>query len=84
MDEQKPALPAIDLDALAIGDWTLLTRIGKGQASRAEVAEIIVRLMGSDGARVPWRRWPDCIAAIYDSLNEDANPKAVAAPSASE
>lgn len=83
MSEQKAELPAVNLDNLAIGDWTLLTRIGKGQASRAEVADLIVRIMGQEGARVPWRRWPECITAIYDALNEDANPKAEGAASKS-
>jgi hypothetical protein len=83
MDETKPELPPVNLDALTIGDWAMLTRIGKGQASRAEVAELVTRLMGEEGARVPWRRWPECITAIYDALSEDANPKAEATPSRS-
>lgn len=77
-------IPAVNLDNLAIGDWSLLSRIGKGQATRAEVADLVVRLMGPEGASVPWRRWPDCIAAIYEALAEDANPKAEGAPSKSE
>jgi hypothetical protein len=82
-DTQKPALPAVNLDALAIGDWSLLARVGQGKATRAEIADLIVRLMGPAGAAVPWRRWTECLSAIYDALSEDANPKAEATPSRS-
>jgi hypothetical protein len=66
------ALPPVDLDALEMADWDVLSRIGRGQATRIEVAGLIGRLMGP---RIPWRRRNECLEAIYAAMEADANPK---------
>lgn len=66
-------LPPVNLDEMIVGDWELFGRVGQGKATRAEVADLIGRLMGK---RVKWSQREDALRAIYDALESDANPKA--------
>ena len=69
------ALPAVDLSQFEMGDFELIERIYGNGATRRELADFVLRMMGEEAKHLKWNQRLAAVNKIIDALNESTNPK---------